>query len=157
MTMIFFFQKARWSCVDFPSVENISKKYIRMTSIIRASKLQQQGTSKWCGNSSISTCSRWFDLLTLLVRTKLILVSTQNHHCFNIKFWRCFSVDKMVMFRRSNADLFNVNIKIITSWASSHFLESTQNQRCFNVKFRRWFNVDMLFRRWNTVIFSTLI
>ena len=39
------------------------------------------------------------------------------------------------------------------------FLESTQNQRCFNVKFRRWFNVDklMLFRRWNTVIFSTLI
>ena len=39
------------------------------------------------------------------------------------------------------------------------FLESTQNQRCFNVKFRRWFNVDKLtlFRRWNTVIFSTMI
>ena len=36
-------------------------------------------------------------------------------------------------------------------------LWSTQNQCCFNVKFGRWFNVDkvMLFRCWNTVIFST--
>ena len=80
MTMIFFFQKARWSCVDFSSVEIILKKYIR--------------------------------------RTKLVLVSTQYHRYFNIKFWRCFSVDKMIMFRRSNVDLFNVNVKIINSWAS---------------------------------------
>ena len=115
MTMIFFFfQNARWNCVDFPSVEIILKKYIRMTSIIRPWKLQQQSTSKWCGNLSILTCRRWFDLLSLLVRTKLVLVSTQNHHCFNIKFWR---VDEMMKFRRSNADLFNVNIKILTSWA----------------------------------------
>ena len=100
-------KKTRWSCVDFPSVEIISKKYIRMTSIIRPSKLQQQSTSKWHGNSLMLfnslifvdirwyTCRRWFDLLSLLVRTKLVLVSAQNHLCFNIKFWRCFSVDKM--------------------------------------------------------------
>ena len=39
------------------------------------------------------------------------------------------------------------------------FLQSTQNQRCFNVKFRGWLNVDKLtlIRRWNAVVFSTLI
>ena len=59
---------------------------------------------------------------------------------------------------------FNVNIKILilkASWYKNKivFLELIQNQRCFNVKMRRWFNVDKLelFRRWNMVIFSTLI
>ena len=108
-------KEACWSCVDFTSNEIISKMYIKVTSIIRPSKLHQKITSKWRGNSSILTCRHDFEIdSTCWVcwhnRTKLGLVSTQNHRCFNSKFWRCFNIDKMTMFRRWNT---------VTSWATA--------------------------------------
>ena len=77
------FKKARWSCVYFTSIEIISKMYIKMTPII------QKSTSEWRENSSILTWRRNFNIdLTCWVcwynRTKLVLMSTQNHRCFNV-------------------------------------------------------------------------
>ena len=45
------------------------------------------------------------------ITTKLVLAATQNHRRFNVKFWFCFNVDKITLFRRWNTVLFNVNIK----------------------------------------------
>ena len=58
---------------------------------------------------------------------------------------------KMTLIIRPSKSEQNIRTKM--------FLRSTQNQRYFNFKFRHWFNVDklMLFRRWNTVIFSALV
>ena len=101
----------------------------------------------------------------IIVKDNSILESTQNQLCFNVKFRGWFNVDKLTLFQRWNTVIFLVLLERFlifqTSWYINKlaFLESAQNQRCFNVKFRRWFNVDklMLFRRWNTVTFSTLI
>ena len=93
-------KEARWSCIDFTSNEIISKMYIEVTSIIRPSKLHQKITSKKRGNSSILTCRHNFETdSTCWVcwhnRTKLGLVSTQNHRCFNSKFWRSLKVSEV--------------------------------------------------------------
>ena len=83
-------KEARWSWIDFSSIEIISEKCIKMTSIISLSKLYQHSTSKWRRNWSILTCQLNFDIdLTCWVcgyniRTKLVLVSTQNYCCFNV-------------------------------------------------------------------------
>ena len=115
-------KEARWSCVDYPWVKIIWKIYIKMTPIIRPSKLHQNSMSKWRENSSILTFRRNFDIdstcwVCRYNRTKLVLVSTQNHCCFNVKFWCCFDVEKMTLFRRWNTVIFNVNIKITISQA----------------------------------------
>ena len=140
--MIFWLLKktkeARWSCVDYPCVKIISKIYIKMMSIVCPSKLPQNSMSKWHGSSSILTCQRNFDIdstgwVCWYNRTKLVLVSTQNHCCFNVKFhvdltlinwrcvefWCCFNVDKLTLYRRWNtvSYLFNVNTKIAISQA----------------------------------------
>ena len=123
-----------------------------MTSIIRPSKLHENNTSKWRANSSILTCRRNFDIDS----TKLVLVSTQNHCCFNVKFWCCFNVDKMTLFQCWNtvSHLFNVNIKITVSQTLS-----SKNKNVFMVNPKStscWFNVDKLtlFWCWKTVIIS---
>ena len=113
-------KQARWSCVDFPSIRIISKMYIKVTLIIRPSKLHQKSTSEWRGKWSIltfrhnsyidSTC--WFYWYK---RTKLGLVSTQNQRCFNAEFWSCFNVDKMtyvIVSTLKYSYLFSVDIKI---------------------------------------------
>ena len=112
---LFALKEARWSCINFPSIEIISKNNIKMTLIIHPSKLHQKITSIWHGNSSVLMCQRNFNI--------------------DLTYWVCW-----------------YNIGTLS-------LVLTQNHRCFNVKCRRWFNVDKLtlFRRWNTVIFSTLI
>ena len=84
-------KEARCSCVDYPCIKIISKVYIKMTSFIRPSKLHQNSMSKWCGNSSILTCRQNFNIdstcwVCWYNRGKLVLVSTQNHRCFNVKF-----------------------------------------------------------------------
>ena len=98
------------------------------------------------------------------IRIKHFLVSIKKQLRFNIKFRSCFNVDKLTLFQRWNRVIFSTLI-----WRFQFFkhhdirrrllLESTQNQRCFNLKFWHWFDVDKftLFRRWNTVTFSTLI
>ena len=100
----------------------------------------------------------------IIVKDNSFLVSIQNQPCFNVKFRRWCNVDKLT-FRRWNTVIFLMLIWRFLIFQTSRymnkiaFLESAQNQRCFRVKFRRWFNVDKLtlFRRSNTVIFSTLI
>ena len=100
-------KEARWSCFDLPSIKIVSKMCIKMMSIICPSKLHQKGTSKWRGNSLILMCRRNFGIhstcwVCWYNWAKLILVSTQNHRCFNFKFWCYFNVDKMTLFRRRN-------------------------------------------------------
>ena len=57
-------KEARWSCVDFPFIETISKMYIKITPIIRPSKLHQNLTSKWR-----EICRCWHvDIISKLVR-----------------------------------------------------------------------------------------
>ena len=114
----------------------VFQKHIKRSTLkFHPSKILQKSMSKWlrsfahqdyinkaCRNDmKIRRClpvdvdltwwACWFN-----IRTKLVLVSTQNHRCFSIKFWACFSVYKML--QRWNADPFNVNVNIITSWAS---------------------------------------
>ena len=124
------------------------KKHVEVTSIIHALKLYYR-------NSSVLTCRRNFDIdstcwVCWYNRTKFVLVSTQNHCCFNVKFWCSFNVDKMTLFRRWNT---------VISWtliSTLQFLKhyiirtkmvlwSTQNQRCFNVKF----HVDLMLINWH--------
>ena len=100
-------KEVRWSCIDFPSIKIISKMYIKMTSIFCPLKLHQKSTSKWRGNSSILTCQRNFNVDSICWvcwynRIKFVLVSTQNHRCFNVKSWSSFNVDKMTLYCREN-------------------------------------------------------
>ena len=155
MTTIFCFSKTHL------------KIHVEVASILHQFKLYRKSRSEWHWSfvhRNYSNDARWNDVKICWywpvdidstcwvcwcnIRTKLVLVSTQSHRCFNIKLWRCFSVDKMKPFRRWNADPFSVNMKIIISWASQYknktFSESIQNQPCFNVKFRLWFDFDKL-------------
>ena len=113
------------------------KNHVEVASTFHPSKLYRNSTSEWYQSfayQNYSNKARWNDVeirrywpvdfdstcsvCWYNIRTKLVLVSTQNHRCSNIKFWSRFNVDKMIMLRHSNTDLFNVNVKIITSSAS---------------------------------------
>ena len=100
-------KEARRSCVDYWCIKITSKIYIKITSIFHPQELHLNSMSKSGGNSSILMYRQNFDInSTCWVywynRTKLVLVSTQNHRCFNVKFWCCVNVDKMTLFRRWN-------------------------------------------------------
>ena len=102
-------KEARWSCVVFTSTKMLSKMYIKMMSLIRPSKLHQKITSKrlkirWYWRANLTCWVCWYN------RTKIILVSNQNHNCFKVKFWRWFTADKLTLFRRWNTVIFSTLI-----------------------------------------------
>ena len=72
--------------------------YIKMTFIIRPSKLHQNIKTPKFVDIGVSTKFRHNKIKQY--RTKLVLVSIQNHRCFNVKFLSYFDVDKMTLFRR---------------------------------------------------------
>ena len=82
------------------------------------------------------------------MRIKLFLESTQNQHCFNVKFWRWFNVDKLTFFWRWNMVIFST--LILRFYFFKHhnvktnlFLESTQNQSSNKSTFnQRRYHVD---------------
>ena len=86
------------------------------------------------------------------------------------KIWRRTEKSQLLkLLKRKNTHGVFINLKLTGNgrllWPfpgkikTKKFLLSTQNQRCLNVKFSRWFNVGklILFRRWKTVTFSTLM
>ena len=96
-----YIEKVHQNDVDHSSIEITSTKYVEMRKNSSIFPCQPCPTCSVC----------WYN-----IKTKLVLVSTPNHSLFNNKFWRCARVNKMIIFRRSNPNLFNINIKIITSW-----------------------------------------
>ena len=110
-----------WHHTIFCLLKTHQKKHVEVASIFHPSKLCRnctlkwrrlfthqnyikKSTSKWHGNLSILTCRRdlyidstcwvcWYN------RTKLVLVSNQNHRCFDVKF-RHFDVEIRLSFQR---------------------------------------------------------
>ena len=138
-----------------------------VASIFHQLKLYRKSTSEWHGSfAHWNYNARWNDVKIRRywpvdidatcwvcwynIRTKLVLVSTQSHRCFSIRFWRCFSIDEMMTFRRWNADLFNVNMKIITSWASQYIKTKIfQNKPKISVVSTSNFDSDLMLINWH--------
>ena len=151
-------KEAWWSWVNFSSVEIISKRTIKMISIIRQLKLH----NKTGRNSSILTCLRDFNIDSTcwvcrfdneigVCQTKIIVVSTLNVKVVVMLIkWHFVDIEIQLFLQHLCKDYtisqhFNIRTKIFSWW--------TQNKRCFNIKFWGWFNVDKLklFWPWNLV------
>ena len=58
-------KKAPWSCVDFPSIEIITKMFIKMASIKIMSKKHVEMMGKLVGIDVLTYFRQWFDMLSL--------------------------------------------------------------------------------------------